>query len=216
MSYFPLFFDFKNKSILMIGGGQTALEKTRRLLTTQAELTICAPEILPKLRSMSVQKKIQLIERGWMISDLDNRDLVIAATNDYFENERIAKTCKNKRILCNVVDNAKLSDCIFGAVITQGDLTIGISTSGASPSAAIYLKKQIQSLIPDDFDAILESLGKLRPALIERYPDQKKRSLLFHRLFEACLKQNAPLNRFQLESLLEDFDNPKPENSNDR
>lgn len=216
MSYFPLFFDFKNKSILMIGGGQTALENTRRLLATQAELTICAPEILPKLRAMSVQKKIQLIERGWMISDLDNRDLVIAATNDYFENERIAKTCKNKRILCNVVDNAKLSDCIFGAVITQGDLAIGISTSGASPSAAIYLKKQIQSLIPDDFDAILESLGKLRPVLIERYPDQKKRSLLFHRLFEACLKQNAPLTRFQLESLLEDFDNQKPENSNDR
>lgn len=216
MSYFPLFFEFKNKSILIIGGGQTAFEKAGRLLATQAKLTICAPETVPELQALKAQKKIQLIERGWMISDLDGCDLVIAATNDYFENERIAKACKNKRILCNVVDNAMLSDCIFGAVITQGDLAIGISTSGASPSAAIYLKKQIQSMIPDDFDVILESLGKLRPKLIERYPNQKKRSLLFHRLFETCLKQNAPLTSHQLESILADFDKQQLENDNDR
>lgn len=211
MAYFPLFFDFSNKPVSIIGGGHTALEKAKRLLKTGAALTIIAPECADELEQMAAQKKIQLINRGWMVSDLDGCQFVIAATDDYFENERIAKACRYKGILCNVVDNAALSDCIFGAVIEQGDLVIGVSTSGASPSAAVYIKNQIRSIITEEFSSILEWLAALRPVIIERYKVQPIRAALFSQLFKDSLANHGPLDADHLEALLLLYDQKQKE-----
>lgn len=80
MAYFPLFFDFSNKPVSIIGGGHTALEKAKRLLKTGAALTIIAPECADELEQMAAQKnpadqsRLDGIGSGWLpVCDCSHR-----------------------------------------------------------------------------------------------------------------------------------------------
>lgn len=201
MAYYPLFFDLAHQSILIIGGGLVAFEKAERLAPTQAFLEVIATHFSQDFSSLSLQS---IKQRAWKESDLVNRFLVIAATNNKKENEKIAKACKAAHVLCNVVDDAQLSTTIFGCVILEEKLSIGISTSGASPSGAIYLKKQIQDQIPTHFDAILEWLS-LKRVDYKAKLDPTIRPSFFKALFEACIQKGEPLDEQEFQSFLKPF-----------
>lgn len=198
LSYYPLFFDLEKKTVLLIGGGHVALEKAGRLNKNGCRLRVIAPQILD---GFSALEQAELIQRTWKPEDLDDAFLVIAATDDAEQNHQIAKIAQEKRVLCNVVDDAAYSQAIFGSVIERGPLTIGISTGGTSPSAAVYLKEKIAQTIPERFDEILEYLGSLRPFILETFP-KSVRPKLFRALFEACMEQGRPLGEDELKEIL--------------
>lgn len=205
MAYYPLFFDFEHKPVLIIGAGHTALEKAKRLLVTGAEITVIAKEFLSEFDQYPTICKVK---RVWKPSDLEDFFLIIAATNDPQENLNIAHNALNINRLCNVVDDAGLSSCIFGATVMKEKLSIGISTSGASPSAAQYLKKEIRSLLnekTDHFDEILVWLANKRPVLLARYPAHVRHEL-FRDLFYACLEKGNCLDEQQFEQFLHQYD----------
>ncbi len=199
MAYYPLFFNLADRPVLIIGGGKTAWEKAERLQAYGPQIKVVAGQVKDELYTLD---GIRIEKRNWREDDLDGQFLVIAATDSKDENEKIARACKSRRILVNAVDDAQNSSCIFGAVIHQDDLSVGISTSGASPSAAVYLKKRIAKDIPENFDEILEWLGSLRPDIIKNFP-KEKRSRLFHALFNACMEQKRALTQEEYERIVD-------------
>lgn len=70
---------------------------------------------------------------------------------------------------------------------------MGVSTGGSSPTAAIWLKEQIEGLLPEQTEEILTWLEAQRPLLKECLPDQRARAACFARLFAACLERGRPL-----------------------
>lgn len=87
-------------------------------------------------------------------------------------------------------------------LVKQGDLSIGISTGGASPSAAIYWKKQIAGLIPEDMAGMLAYLDGLREWVKRAVPLEKDRAKVFSRLFHICVEQGWPVEEKKLVELL--------------
>lgn len=49
MSYFPMFIELKGRQCLVVGGGQVAYRKVKKLLRFGAEITVISPEILPEI-----------------------------------------------------------------------------------------------------------------------------------------------------------------------
>ena len=76
---------------------------------------------------------------------------------------------------------------------------MGVSTGGSSPTAAIWLKKQIEAILPEQTEEILTWLEEQRPILKERLPDQRARAACFARLFAACLALGRPLTEQERE-----------------
>ena len=66
-------------------------------------------------------------------------------------------------------------------------------TRGSSPTAAVWLKEQIEGLLPEHTEEILTWLEGQRPILKERLPHQRERAACFARLFAACLELGRPL-----------------------
>lgn len=205
MAYYPLFFDFTNQSILIIGGGKVALEKAKRLLKTQAHLEIMAPRILEAFFNLPVV----CTQRPWQKEDLINRRLVIAATNIKEVNEAIVKACQEFHVLCNVVDDAKLSDVTFGAVILKDHLSIGVSTSGASPSAAQAIRNWIQEdLHNSSLEEIVDWLALKRPTLKQDLAPAWH-SKGFHDLFWLCQQKGGPLDEEEYEAFIKSYRSKK-------
>lgn len=190
MGYFPLFIELEGASALVVGGGLVALRKVEKLLPYGPKITIVSPKLLPELEQ---NPKLVLHHRPFVSTDLDGHTLVIAATNDQALNHQISQLCQQRHIPVNVVDDKQASTFLFPSLIQRGGLSVGISTSGESPSAAIYLKEQFSSMIPENFGEILSFLAQQRPMAQQTFSQLHQREQLMKLLFYACLDKKAPL-----------------------
>ena len=189
MAYFPFFVDLEGQRGLIVGGGTVALRKVEKLLPYGPALTVVAPEPVSELAALPVE----LTRREFQPEDLDRADFVIAATDNEEENHRISALCQGRKIPVNVVDDKEACSFLFPALVRRGNLSVGVSTGGSSPTAAIWLKEQIEGLLPEQTEEILTWLEAQRPLLKERLPDQWARAACFARLFAACLERGRPL-----------------------
>ena len=190
MPYFPMFVDLKDKPILVVGGGAVALRKLKKLAPFGGIPTVVAPEIVPEIGEMGIAME----KRSFLENDLTPRPaLVIAATDDKVINRGVARLCKSLNIPVNVADDPDSGTFLFPALVQRGSFCAGISTGGASPTAAVYFKERLEEQIPENLEEILDWLAEQRMELKKTVPDQAKRAGIFRRLFDACMDKGAPL-----------------------
>lgn len=198
MSYFPFFMDLEGQEGLVIGGGSVALRKVEKLRPYGAKLTVIAPKILPKLKET---EEISCMEISFTPTALEGKMFVIAASDDPEVNREAALLCRERGILVNVVDDKEECSFLFPALVKRGELSVGISTGGASPSAAVYVKERINELLPENFGEIVEELAELRPLVLERPAGE--RGSIFKALFARRLTSLTPLTEETLRRILE-------------
>ena len=176
MSEFPMFVELAGQSCLVVGGGQVAGRKARVLTDCGALVTVAAPEIGEELKR---NPAVTILERPFREEDLEKDwALVIAASDDPQVNARVTALCREKRIPVNRADEQGKGGFLFPALIHRGDLTIGISTGGASPAAAGYFRRLIETVLPEKTEKMLSSLRCCREVVSKKLPKEKRRSAL--------------------------------------
>lgn len=185
MAYFPFFTDIKDKSCLIVGTSFLALEKAERLLPYEVKIDVIIDVENNDEDSLSEIKKLDvtILKEKFDIAMLENYDFVVTCSSDRSLNKIIADECKNRRIPVNSVDDVENCTFIFPALIKKGKLSIGISSSGASPYMTRYIKSKLHEIIPDNTEELLERLDSLRPYVKENVPNESRRKLVFKRLF---------------------------------
>lgn len=199
MAYFPFFMDLEGREGLIVGGGAVAARKLGKLLPYGPRLTVAAPEILPEIEALP---GLTLVRRAFEPSMLEGKFFVIAAADSREANREIAALCRERGILVNAVDDKDQCAFLFPALVKRGDLTAGVSTAGASPSAAAWVKRRVDEAVPEDFGELLDYLASLRPTVRARVP-KERRAAVFSRLFSVCLEGGFPLEEAALEAVLE-------------
>ena len=165
---FPVFLKLEQLQTLVVGGGYVGLEKITAIFdnSPDANVTLVAPEIRDEIKEIAANKKnLLLLLKKFDENDLTDKDLVIVATNDKIENARIKLLAKEKKILANVADTPDLCDFYLSSVVKKGDLKIGISTNGKSPTVAKRIKEVLNEAFPDEINQTLENLTKIRENL---------------------------------------------------
>lgn len=176
MSEFPMFVELAGESCLVVGGGQVAGRKARVLTDCGALVTVAAPEIGEELKR---NPAVTILERPFREEDLEKDwTLVIAASDDPQVNARVTALCREKRIQVNRADEQGKGGFLFPALIQRGDLTVGISTGGASPAAAGYFRRLIETVLPEKTEKMLSSLRRCREVVSKKLPKEKRRSAL--------------------------------------
>ena len=162
---FPVFLKLEELDTLIVGGGNVGLEKLNALLKSSpaAQVTIVAPGIKEEIKAIaSGHRHIRIIERKFRVRDLQNKDLILLATDDRYLHERIKMLAKKRRLLVNVADTPDLCDFYLGSVVTKGNIKIGISTNGKSPTIAKRLREYLEEALPDDTNLLLHNMQRIR------------------------------------------------------
>lgn len=139
--WFPMFTDVSRKEILVVGAGKIASRRIKTLSSFDVRLTIVAPEMSAEAEAL--EGRAVLIKRNFDKADIDNKDIVIAATNDRSLNCEIGKICRERGITVNVADRKEECDFYFPGIVAKGDLTVGITAGGKNHSLAVTGKKII-------------------------------------------------------------------------
>lgn len=207
MAYFPLFIELEGQSVLIVGGGRMALDKARKLMDYGPKITVIAPEICLELSEIT---GLHLIQRVFVPGDIcAEYAFVIAATDDNAVNRLIAAQCRVRRIPVNVVDTQEECSFIFPSLVHRGPLSIGISTGGASPAAAVRIKSEIEAGLPASTEEMLLWLASLRPSLRDRTSGEPERKQIYRALLEEALRTDRALNPEETEAVVTRFVSPR-------
>ncbi len=175
MKYLPIFYDLSVRPCLVVGAGEIAARKVRQLRKAEASVTVIAPDICAELQGLADNKEIQYIAEQFSEAVLDDKMLVIAATNDAEVNKQVSELAKARNIPVNVVDNPDLCSFIMPSIVDRDPVQIAISTGGASPVLARLLRARLETLIPASYGRLAQLMGKFRQHVRQRYPKMQER-----------------------------------------
>ncbi len=182
MKYYPAFLNLRGKKCVVVGGGNVARRKVGPLLQAGAEVIVISPEITPEIKKLALEKQIAYRKKVYRDSDLDGAFLVIGATNLPHVNRRIHAFAEKNNLLANVVDHPDLCNFIVPSLFSRGHLQIAISTGGISPSLSQKVRKELGQKFGPDYARFLNFLAKLRPAIITRVNNPKRRQQILRKL----------------------------------
>ena len=174
---YPVFLKLEQMHVLLVGGGNVGLEKLGSLLSNSplAKITVIALAIKEEVRVLLKEHPAcNIIQRSFEINDLDNKDIVICATDNKELHKQIKKLANERRLLVNVADTPELCDFYLGSIVQKGNLKIAISTNGKSPTIAKRVKEVLQESIPDEIDSLLQNMQGIRNKLSGDFSEKVK------------------------------------------
>ena len=175
MDYLPIFIQIKQRPCLVVGGGSIAARKVALLRKAEADVTVVSPELCDELVDLAKDGKIKYQQRMFSASDLEQCDLVVAATNQRKVNEHVSELAKAQRLPVNVVDNPDLCSFIMPSIIDRSPVQIAISTGGASPVLARMLRTKLEGSIPAAYGKLAALAENFRGKVKAAFPDVESR-----------------------------------------
>ena len=164
---YPIFLKVSNLNILIVGGGNVALEKLTFLLKSSpnAKVQMVATMFREDTIALTEKFKIERITDVYHSNYLEEKHIVIATTDNVPVNEQVYHDCKARNILVNVADNPPFCDFYMGGIVTKGNVKIAISTNGKSPTTAKRLRQFFEDVIPDNIDDLVKNLNEFRKTI---------------------------------------------------
>lgn len=195
MKYYPVNLAIKDRACLVVGGGSVGTRKVKTLAECGAAVTVVSPEISAKLVQMAAEGLIALEKRAYRAADLEDKFLVIGATDDEALNRRIHADAERFNTLCNIADRPEICNFILPAIVNRGDLVIAVSTSGKSPAYAKKLRKELENQFGGEYELLLRLMGAIRERLLSEEHAPEAHKPLFEKLINAGLLDLIKENR---------------------
>lgn len=211
MDYLPIFLKVQDRPCLVVGGGKVAARKASLLQRAGAQVTVVAPEICDDLQHMTAQGEVAHARRAFRDSDIDDKALVIAATNDKDINRHVSSLAGDRHIPVNVADNPQLCNFIMPSVIDRSPVLVAVSTGGSSPVLARLLRARLESFIPAAYGRLARLVDEYRQDVKRRFAEPVKRryfweSILQGRVSELLFAGQEDKARSALEQAIDDTD----------
>lgn len=158
---FPLVVDLTGRRVVVIGAGRVGAHKAAQLLASGARVTVISERVIAAVPDGVEALHVRRYEAG----DLDGALLVVAATGDASVNDEIVREAGERNVLLNVVDDLARSNFYFTAVHRDGDVLVSVSTGGASPALAQWVRNAVANALPTNLASVARTLRGERAAI---------------------------------------------------
>ncbi|MBI6669132.1 uroporphyrinogen-III C-methyltransferase [Pseudomonas syringae] len=187
MEFLPLFHNLRGSRVLVVGGGEIALRKSRLIADAGAVLRVVAPEVEAQLSELVVQSGGEMILRGYSECDLDGCVLIIAATDDEPLNAQVSRDARLRCVPVNVVDAPALCTVIFPAIVDRSPLVIAVSSGGDAPVLARLIRAKLETLIPSSYGQLAGLAARFRNQVKGLFPNVQQRRAFWEDVFQGAI-----------------------------
>jgi precorrin-2 dehydrogenase / sirohydrochlorin ferrochelatase len=159
---YPVFLNLDDVVVLVVGGGRIGARKADGLVAAGALVRLVAIEVSDHVDRTTI---LDVREKPFDPNDLDDVRLVVTATGDFDVDQAIASTARARGIWTNAADQPVDCEFILPAIARAGRVTGAISTDGASPALARYLRDRLAEILDDRVAEIADILAVERKAI---------------------------------------------------
>ncbi len=174
---FPVFLKLENFRVLIVGGGKVALEKVTAILNNSpaTKIILIATHVSDEIKAyQSHYPDLEIHQRSFKNTDLNDIDLVIVAINNRETSLEIKTLAQQKGILSNVADTPEQCDFYLGSIVQKGHVKIAVSTNGKSPTLAKRIRETFEESFPIEINESLDNLTKVRGYLAGDFTQKVK------------------------------------------
>jgi len=178
----------KDRSCLIVGGGEVAQRKASVLLDAGAMVKVVAPEISGAFADMP---DVECVMDRFQPGHLDGAVLAIAATDDRAVNREVSQQARARNIPVNVVDNPDLCTFIMPSILDRSPLMVAFSSGGASPVLARMLRGKLETMIPQGYGRLTAFCARLRGIVKTRIADPARRRVFWENVLEGAIAEKV-------------------------
>ena len=186
---YPIFAVIENKPCLVVGGGAVGERKVADLMAAGARVTVVSPTLTPELAALAGQGEIRYLPEDFTEAQVEGMALVMAATDNPEVNAAVSAAAQARAIWVNVADDPEHCTFIVPAQVRRGELTLAISTGGASPALASQLRQELQQHFGPEYGPYLDLLQRVRTRLLTERRAHPDNGPLFQRLVQSPLRE---------------------------
>lgn len=173
---YPVGLVVAGRPCLVVGGGRVAARKVASLLECGAAVTMVAPEVHEALGLLSSAGVIDAIEgppldvqlRPYRPGEAAGYRLVVTATGDPHVDAAVHRDADAAGVWVNSADDPEHCSFVLPAVWRTGPVSVAVSTAGASPALATWLRDHIGDLLGSEVATLAELLAEARRHLRAR------------------------------------------------
>lgn len=191
MRHLPAFLDIAGRPCLVIGGGDVAARKIALLERAGGRVHVTSPKLVPSLSRDVAAGRIRHLSDNFSPDQLDGSALVIAATSDRVLNAHVSWEAQRRGIPVNVVDDPALCTFQVPAIVDRAPVLIAISTGGASPVLARWVRRRIEGFLPVALGRLAELADRWRPAAKSHLASVDARKAFWESVFDGPAAQLA-------------------------
>lgn len=133
---------------VVVGGGPVAERKSGALLAAGLKVRVIAPAVTARLSNWHKLGTIEWLPRPYQPGDLNNAQVVLAATNVRTVNAEVAAEAQRLGLLINVADQPAEGNFHMPAVYQDEQCLIAINTKSAQPCLSLSIRNFIQKMMP--------------------------------------------------------------------
>jgi len=189
MKTYPIFAVIEDKPCLVVGGGAVGERKVADLMAAGARVTVVSRTLTPELAALASRGEISYLPEDFRAAQVEGMALVMAATDDPEVNAAVSAAAQARAIWVNVADAPEYCTFIVPAQVRRGDLTLAISTGGASPALARQVREELQQHFGPEYAPYLDLLQRVRTRLLTERRAHPDNAPLFHRLVRSPLRE---------------------------
>lgn len=164
-NYYPVMLDLRGRIALVIGGDAVAAEKATALVASGAQVHVQSPEFCETLSRMAEQEQVTLHRKAYQTGDLAGAFIVVAATHEPQLVQAIWMEAQERGQLLNIVDEPAYCSFILPSILRREQLTIAVSTEGASPGLAKRIRQNLEDIFPPAYGPYVRLAALVRAYL---------------------------------------------------
>ncbi|MDX5332696.1 MAG: siroheme synthase CysG [Gammaproteobacteria bacterium] len=195
MDLFPIFMNLRERECLVVGGGPVAARKADLLVKAGARVAVVAPALGGEMTRLHALGCIRHLPGEFAPGLVDRQALVIAATDQPLVNRRVQAACGARNIPVNVADAPELCSFVLPAIVDRAPVTIAISSGGAAPVLARWLRARLETQIPASFGALAGLMGRFRDRVRRRFHGTRERRLFWEAMLDGAAAEAALAGR---------------------
>jgi uroporphyrin-III C-methyltransferase/precorrin-2 dehydrogenase/sirohydrochlorin ferrochelatase len=170
LTTFPVSYKVEGQRIVIVGGGEEALNKARLVIKTTASVVIVSRKIEADFSDLPVT----VLSRPFEPADLQDAALVFIA--DHGPDGEAAKAeARARHIPLNVVDVPEECDFYTPSIIDRAPVTIAVASEGDAPVLARLIRARIEQVISPNLGALARLAGSMRDQVAAVLPGTRAR-----------------------------------------
>ena len=134
----------KDRPCLVVGGGEVALRRIKKLIDEEASIMVLSPDVLPDIARYHETGALQWVAEPYRSEYMVGQQFVIIATDRPDVNAQVMKDAQSVQAFINRADVKDDSTWVFGSATKIGDLEISIFTNQVSPRVSRLLRQDIE------------------------------------------------------------------------
>jgi uroporphyrin-III C-methyltransferase / precorrin-2 dehydrogenase / sirohydrochlorin ferrochelatase len=162
LNTFPVSIKVRGQRIVIVGGGDEALNKARLAIKTTASVVIVSSAIEADFSALPVT----VLARPFAATDLEGAALCFVA--DHGVDGEAAKTAARAAgVPLNVVDVPEECDFFTPSIVDRAPVTVAVSSEGDAPVLARLVRAKIEAALSPELGAVARLAGALRERVAE-------------------------------------------------